>query len=73
MTLFMSFPNSVYFINIRTSQGPIVDSSRSLVWRTIMLLPAVPFKRAHLLGLAGCVADKLNPIDSAQVKIKEKT
>ena len=65
--------NSVYCINIHTSQGPIVDSSRSLVWQTIMLLPAVPFRRAHLLGLAGCVADKLNPIDGAQSKDKRKT
>ena len=56
----------------RIQQRPVVDSPNSMVYSTIVLLPAVLFKRVHLLGLAGSVADKLDPIDGAQGKDKGK-
>ena len=69
--------SNMYFLRANAykqqTQRPVVDSPFSMVCPTIVILPAVLFKRAHLLGLAGSVVDKLNPTDDAQGKDKGKT
>ena len=75
---FYKMSSNVYFLILSANaykqhtQRPMVDSPFSMVCRTIVDLPAVPFKLAHLLGLAGSVVDKLNPTDDAQGKDKGK-